>query len=445
MGTDKTISAEYTTPTIEKIVNGISGISEHDNEMDEFVSKKPPFIVRWGIVLFLLFFILAIIICWVVRYPDVIPANARLTSINAPKEVRTRIDGKLVKLLAVEGLEVSEGQLLGFIESRANPNEVLALSATIDSLQILINYGKTELIPAFFSRPFQHLGEVQLAYQTFIQGFILFRQYLSRGYYQKKKSMLQVDIVYMERLHGYLLEQKMIQLEDLSLADTTFKMNKQLEEEKVIAEREYRDERSKYLGKALSIPQQNTALTNNESSRHEKQKEILQLENEISQQKYFFTQALNTLKSQLDEWKSKYLLVAPIAGKVVFANLLQENQQLQVNQTVCFINPPNSSYFAQILIPQANFGKVVIGQVVLLKFSSYPFLEYGSVEGKIDFISHIPTDSGGYLARVILTNKLLTNYKKEIQYREGLLARAEIITKDLRLLQRFYYSLYQQL
>ena len=137
------------------------------------------------------------------------------------------------------------------------------------------------------------------------------------------------------------------------------------------------------------------------------------------------------------------MLIAPVSGKISFATFLQENQQLQENKTICFINPENTQYFAEVFIPQANFGKVRLGQKVLLKFPSYPFQEYGSVIGKIDFISNITTDSG-YLAKVILPNALTTSYKKQVQFREGLQAQGEIITQDMRLLQRFYYNIIKQ-
>lgn len=77
---------------------------------------------------------------------------------------------------------------------------------------------------------------------------------------------------------------------------------------------------------------------------------------------------------------------------------------------------------------------------VLLNFSSYSFEEYGSVKGAFDFISNIPTDSG-YIAKVTLPKGLHTNYKKQVQYREGLIAQGEIITKNMRLLERFYYNM----
>ena len=81
---------------------------------------------------------------------------------------------------------------------------------------------------------------------------------------------------------------------------------------------------------------------------------------------------------------------------------------------------------------------------MLLKFPSYPFQEYGSVKGKIAFISNIPTDSG-YAAKVLLPQGLQTSYHKQVQFREGLQAQGEIITENMRLLQRFYYGFIRQL
>ncbi len=307
-------------------------------------------------------------------------------------------------------------------------------------MQGLMNSGRAEVITRYLLEPYQNLGEAQQAYQLFTQTFILFKQYLQNGYYLKRKIMLQNDMVYLQRLHANLLQQKEMQVEDVGLAKETFDANKSLKEDKVISPLDYRNEKSKYIGKALTIPQISSAIISNESSQHEKQKEILQLENDITQQKGIFTQALNTLKAALDEWKTKYLLIAPIDGQVAFAGFVQENQQLKNNQTLCFINPGNTQYFAAVNIPQQNFGKIKPGQRVLLKLPSYPFQEFGAITGKLDFISNIPTDSG-YLAKILLTNGLQTNYKRMVQYHEGLSASAEIITEDLKLSDRLMNQL----
>jgi multidrug efflux pump subunit AcrA (membrane-fusion protein) len=430
--------------TVENVFVTKNTFAEHGNEIEEIISKQPPMIVRWGTLLLFFFLLLIGIISWFIKYPDIIQAPAKLTSINASKPVITIINGKLIKLNIAENDLVNKNQILGFIESTASHNEVIKLSSNIDSIQQLLDNNKTELLYRYFENPLTQLGELQSAYQIFAQSFFTFKNYLSNGFYPRKKNMIATDIANIKRLHNNLFSQKGLTEQDLGLSEKTFAANQSLKDDSVISALEYRNEKSKLINKQSTIPQINSSIINNESQQNEKQKEIIELENTIAQQKGIFQQALNTFKSQVDDWKKKYLLIAPINGTVAFAAFVQENQQLQANQTICFINPGNSEYYAQIVIPQSNFGKVASGQQVLLKFASYPFQEYGSVKGKIAFISHIPTDSG-YLAKVVLTDGLNTNYKKQIQYRDGLVAQGEIITKDLRLLQRFYYGIVKEI
>ena len=139
----------------------------------------------------------------------------------------------------------------------------------------------------------------------------------------------------------------------------------------------------------------------------------------------------------MEEWKNKYILLAPIDGKVSFNDFLQINSQVKNNQTICFINPQNTSYAAHIFIPQTNFGKIKVGQNVLLKVNAYPYREFGLIKAKLHFISTIPTDSG-FVAKANLPNGLLSTYKKKLHYTEGLKAQAEIITADLKLSDRLF-------
>ncbi len=409
--------------------------------MQEIVSDRPSFLIRWGNVFFLTILILIGVACWFIRYPDMIQATAKLTSINAPKPILCKIDGKLVKLNITENQVVDKGQVLGFIESTANHEEVLALASNLDSIQALLNLKQADQIKKYFIGTTTQLGELQTAHQTFLQAFLSFDNYLANGFYLKKMAILKRDKSNLIKLYNNLNAQRELQEQDLALSQKTFNANESLKKEKVISDFDYRVEQSKLISKKLTLPQIKSSIINNENSQAEKEKEIIELDNTINQQKLIFQQVLNTFRSQVDDWKKKYILIAPISGKIAFASFIQENQQLQANQVICFINPENSQYFAEIVIPQSNFGKVAVGQQVLLKFQSYPFQEYGSIRGKIEFISHIPSDSG-YFAKVGLTNGLMTNYKKPIQYRDGLLANAEIITRDMRLLERFYYNIF---
>jgi multidrug efflux pump subunit AcrA (membrane-fusion protein) len=436
-------------PNIEADVDPKEGegkvISMYRSEMmQEIITHKPGFLIQWGNSFFLLILMLTIIACWFIKYPDIIQASAKLASINSPKPVINLTNGKLIKLFSSENQSVIKDQVIGYIESTANHEEVLRLASSLDSIQSLLDNNATNQIKKYFFSTGKKLGELQSANQTFSQAYFSFDKYLSNGFYLKKREMLLKDRGNLSKLSANLNEQKGLQEQDLDLTQKTFEANESLKKDKVISDFDYRAEKSKLINKKLTLPQIKSAIINNENQQNEKEKEIIELENTIAQQKFIFQQSLSTFKSQVDEWLKKYTLIAPISGKVAFASFVQENQQLQANQTICYINPEDSKYFAEIVIPQSNFGKVSIGQPVQLKFQSYPFEEYGAVIGRIEFISHIPTDSG-YLAKVGLTDDLATTYHRKIQYRDGLTANAEIITKDMRLLERFYYSFARQI
>ena len=255
--------------------------------------------------------------------------------------------------------------------------------------------------------------------------------------------MLNADISYLQRLHAELLQQRKLLTQDLALADSTFQAQESLKKDKVISSMDYRAEKSKLIARQMTLPQVNSSIISNESQQHEKLKEIAELENQIRQQKNIFIQSLNTIKSQVEDWKKKYLLVAPVEGKISFSTFLQENQELKNGQLIGYINPGNTDYYVEAIVPQYNFGKVITGQDVLLKFPAYPYSEFGSVKGRIAFISNMPTDSG-YLAKIGLPEGLLTNYKKQIQYHSGLTVHADIVTAKMRLLERLFNNVRKQ-
>lgn len=433
---------EQTHSTLE-FVHTVS----HSNEIEDIISSRPPSIVRWGTLYFFLLLSIVTLLCWFIPYPDVVSSKAKLNGVNTPKSIVSRVDGKLVNLFIQEYGKVIKGQVLGHMESIGNPIAISHVSDELNQISELIKENRTDeiinLLPDSApdsSHFIGQLGEVQNAYQIFMQSFISFRDYLSSGYFLQKKRMLNTDLSNIRKLHSVLLRQKTLLEQDLSLSSETFEANESLAKDKVISALDYRNEKSKLIGKELSLPQVNISLISNESQQNDKAKEIAELENQIKVQKNIFIQALLTMKSHVESWETKYVLKAPESGTVSFAGFVQKNQEIKNGQSLFYIEPDNTIFFAEMAIPQYNFGKVQPGQKVLLKFSAYPHEQYGSVTGKVEGISTIPTDSG-YLAKISLPTGLVTNYNKTLQYRNGLIAQAEIITEDTRLLEKFYYSI----
>ena len=60
-------------------------------------------------------------------------------------------------------------------------------------------------------------------------------------------------------------------------------------------------------------------------------------------------------------------------------------------------------------------------------------------------MSLIPNKEGLYLIDVELPKSLITSYNKKIEFRQEMRASAEIVTEDLRLIERFFYQFRQVL
>ncbi len=418
-------------------------LAVRSEEVRDMISHKPGFLIRYGNVVFLIVLLLVVVACWLIRYPDIVSGKAVLASLNAPKPVIAKTDGKLMMLTIKENEPVNEGEILGFVESTAKHEYVLALSSYLDTLSVLLLANNEAGLLKQKDRSFTELGELQQPFQTFAQSFAVYSNYIADGFFVKKATMLTTDKAFLRQQNRILNAQKELQQQDAALSQKTFAMNDTLMKQKVISALEYRNEQSKYLSKQQAVPQINSSILTNENGQNEKDKEISELKNTTYQQKAIFMQAMQTLKSSVEEWKRKYILTATANGNISLTGFLEVNQALKNGQIICYIISSNSSYYAQMLIPQANFGKVQPGQEVLLKFQAYPSAEWGSVLGKVDFISRVPTDSG-YLAKIVLPKGLMTDYDKPIQYHDGLTATGEIITADRRLLQQLYYNLYRE-
>ena len=409
-------------------------------EVQDIISDRPGFWGTGALPMFLLILLVIVAGTWFIRYPDTIKANAVITATNAPKAIIARQEGKLVNLLVQNGDTISQGEQIGWIESTGSHAEVLQLSTLIDSAIVLLNYNKTSEASALFRKNFKELGDIQPAWQQFVSAWQQFNDYLINGFYYKKKTTLEQDISFLRKSHRGIASQLQLTQQTLALSAKDYEANKTLFEKKVISAKEYREAKNTFLNKQQSIPQLNQALATNENQQVDKQSEIGQLEHTISQQKKIFGQALHTLKSQVSNWMAQYIITAPTSGIIVFLTQLEKSQFIKSNEILGYVNPQNSRYYARINFSQNNFGRLDTGQVVQLRLTAYPYEEFGFIKGELGYISNVASDSG-FSGNVILPNGLQTIYNKKIQFRNGLQAQAVIITKQMRLLQKFYFNI----
>ncbi|MNL24359.1 hypothetical protein D3C87_1457890 [compost metagenome] len=135
---------------------------------------------------------------------------------------------------------------------------------------------------------------------------------------------------------------------------------------------------------------------------------------------------------------------SPADGNINFFEIWKTNQFVK-NEQVLFtlVQLEKGVYFARGKMPTLGSGKVKRGQEVIIKLANYPSEEYGYLQGKIDKITTV-ANANYYYINISLNNNLVTNQHKIIKP-NNLVGQAEIITEDLRLIERFVYILTKDL
>ncbi|MRG46979.1 HlyD family efflux transporter periplasmic adaptor subunit [Chitinophaga sp. SYP-B3965] len=420
-------------------INFRGNINQRSEMAQEIISHKPGFMEKWALLIFMSIFLLLVTISWFIRYPDIIEVRAKLTAVNAPKEIICLREGRLVKLFIQNKKEVVKGQVIGYIESTADHDEVLALSKQLDSGIYLFNTRQLKEAARLFQQQYNNVGSIQQEYRQFVIAWQLFNDYMINGFYSRKATMLENDVISLDNTRNFMLTQKKLTQQDMEFAKETYEMKESLSKENVLSKEEFRQEKSRLANKEMTIPLLEIALISNETQKREKIRELDQLDHDRMQQQLSFQHALLSLKNSVDEWKKVYVIQAPISGSIFFTVALQENQFLQQGKQIGFISPGDNRYYAETILPQANFGKIDTGLTVQLRFDAYPFQEIGFVEGIISYVSSVPSDSG-FLTTIRLDNGLITNTNNPLAFKNGLTATAIILTKNMRFLERLYYS-----
>lgn len=415
----------------------------HSDEVQEIIDSPPNWLLMWGITMSFFLIIMLAAGTSLIQYPDIVTVPFSLTAHDSPKTIIVRIDGKLNKILVTDGQYVTQDQPIAYSESIGDHVQILRLDETIKTLRKSIEKGNWDLLRTFPASQFIRIGEVQADFELFIQKLTTLQTYLNNGFYIQKKKLLENDYKDLTDMEKVITEQLTMQVRDYELAKEEFQTQEKLYEAKVISSLEFKKEKGKLLAREMPLKSLAASVIQNRSAQTAKRKEQLELQNTILEQKSNFHQALHILQNNIESWKQKYVLIAPVAGKVSFSGPWQEQQHLVAGQNFAKIEPRSGTYEGLIKIPQYNIGKIREGQRVLIKLNGFPYREYGMLSGKLSYLSPTPNIDSIYWGYVKLPNQLITKYGRLIPYRNGLNGSAEIVTMDRTLAQRLLATIYQ--
>lgn len=413
----------------------------HSEEIQEFIRAVPHWLVRWGISVFFILLFLILVFSAFLKSPDIVAAKLSIDAEQRPQEVLARQEGKLVKLFVKENQQVTAGHILGLMESNADHFEVLRISRLIDSLNEQVLRENYNFIDNPINRKV-HYGELQPSVQEFYLSYLEFLNYIPGGVFNRKYQVIREEIKSLKLLSEQLTAQQKLSQQELALATQEYEMQKKLAEANVISVQEFRQQESKLLSKKLPMHNMKSLLISNDIDQNAKLKELAEAEHEIAQQRAVFLSSIQRFKSELDNWKKNKVLTAEMDGRVVFQQVLSQNQRFHANETVMHIMSlqEEANLFGKLTLGQHAFGKVEEGQQVLIRLSAYPAQEYGLLRGRIRYISDLMSGDTSYTAVVDLPDK--TTYGKSVRLHIGLEAQAEVVTNEKSILEKVFNNLH---
>ncbi len=415
-------------------------IEIRSDEVQEIIGKSPSWLLRSGLAVILVFVVLLIAGGWLFKYPDIINARIIVLSENPPAHIVGRTTGKIDQLFVADKDTVQRDQVIAILENTANHKDVFELQEDMkETDRFFITFDTLYFRELEFD---YRLGDIQADFSSFLRLYNNYISFIRLNFYPQKITSLReqerMQRIYYDRLWG----QRKILENEYAIATEQFKRDSGLYIRDVISLVDFRNSKAKLLQKKYAFNGARTDLAKN-------QKEIIQIEQDvIGAEKEFEDQkrklqselieSLNVLKSRLEYWEKAFVLKTPIQGQVTFTTFWSKNQQVKKDDVVFTVVPENESkIIGRVTLPLRGAGKVEPGQRVNIRFDNFPYMEYGMVRGTVKSISLVPSNDN-YIAEIDLPLDLKTNYNLSLTFSQEMKGDVDIVTEDLRLIQRFF-------
>ncbi|WP_313805989.1 HlyD family efflux transporter periplasmic adaptor subunit [Flavobacterium sp.] len=417
----------------------LDNIELRSEEVQDILTKIPNWILRWGSLVILGIILILFMVSYIVKYPDTINAEIIISTSIPPEKIIAKTSGEIDVILVKDKAEVQTNVPLAVLKNSADYKDVFRLKSVLDTISIT----KTEFPLHLFYNT--NLGDLEAPFALFQ------KEYIASDLNKKLKPFLVESTAQSfegrqlnERLN-LLINQKDINQSELELQKKDLNRYEQLYKKGIISAQEIEKQRLQYLQaekgyKSLlgTVSQLKSSLNelvrSSQATKINENKENVNLERSVLQSFY-------QLKKAIKDWELQYAFVSSINGKVSYLQVWSENQFIQSGETLFSIVPIDSKQIIGKLKAKAqNSGKITVGQEVNIRLANYPDREFGVIEGKVKNISLTPDKDGNLLIDVELPKGLRTSYNKSIEFQQEMTGTADVITDDLRLIERLLYQ-----
>lgn len=159
-----------------------------------------------------------------------------------------------------------------------------------------------------------------------------------------------------------------------------------------------------------------------------------------------YRQELRLARDQLE----RTVITSPMAGIVNSLSVTTIGGVIRPGEEILEIIPLGEEMFVEARVKPENIASVQPGQDATIKLSAYDYTIYGSLRGKVDFVSadtfedeRNPRAEPYYRVTVKVDRSQFTERQQEIEIRPGMRATAELQTGTKTILQYMLKPLYK--
>ena len=410
------------------------------DEVQEILSYVPHWMVRWGLSTIFAVVVLLLVLSWVIRYPDVIKGDFTLTAENPPVRLAANSPGKLTRLYFQDGESVPAGALIAEVESPVEAAGLAYLRAYLEAARRLPQRPAT-LLPVA-TEPWVY-GSLQGPFNSLQKACHSFQQWSLDAFEVEVGANLREKIGQYEQLLIIQTRQEALAQAELANAEAKYETSQLLYADSIISRAEYYREESQFRAKALELENLRKTGTLDRITLTDLRKQLLEWEQAREEKARTYTEeirlALAEVENGLRNWRQGYQVIAPAAGRLEMLGEVVEGQYVQPGQELFALMPAHGTYTGLVKAPAQGYGKIAPGQRVRIRLDNFPYHQYGLVEGEVARIAALPEEKF-YRVEVDLPAGLRTQYGHELPFSPHMTGSAEVITEDLRVIDRFFYQ-----
>ena len=405
--------------------------------LNEVLSAPPSWLTRSGNTLFFFIIFLLISICYFIKYPDEIVGEVSVQGSNPPVEFQNQVYGKLASLSVKDQDQVKKGQIIAQFDTKVNPKHIVLMRNFIQDLDSL---GKYELTVTEELKQLE-VSALQQNWNNLLAYVSEFNELTNSDLLNKKIEALKTEISQRKRLQTIADQKLKLIQKELGFQKVQLETAERLFDKKAISKDELLREQKAEVQLFHQFQGQREAIVQGEIQLSNLEKTLTEVSFDTKQQIQKLEAAISSAKSgmqiQLEEWSKNTAWIAPFDGKILFNKQLHLHSFYKPTEASIVIVPQKSKYSGVISISNLGAGKVIKGQKVIIELVDFPKNDFGIIEGKVTSITSIAKDNK-YEILVQLPASLKTSYNKELPAKAILKGAAKIITKDKRLLERFF-------